>query len=78
MTDFIVFAALFSVYAVMYTGMEGGVAAKDFFDLRSALASTLILLTGSFSCGMALLAIPPAGPKRSSGSPPPFFWEPPS
>ena len=58
MTDFILFAALFAVYAVLYTGMEGGPSAKQFFDLPSALASTLILLTGSFSCGMALLSIP--------------------
>ena len=58
MTDFILFAALSRCMPCSIRECEGGPSAKQFFDLPSALASTLILLTGSFSCGMALLSIP--------------------
>ncbi|HWP61216.1 MAG TPA: cytochrome c oxidase subunit 3 [Candidatus Paceibacterota bacterium] len=50
-TDCVLFAALFSVYAVLHVG--GGV---NLFSLPFVLVETLLLLTSSFTCGLALLA----------------------
>src|SRR5262245_55969880 len=56
MTDLLIFAALFAAYAVLRGNTFGGPTARELFDLRAALAETLILLTSSFTCGLALLA----------------------
>jgi cytochrome o ubiquinol oxidase subunit 3 len=56
MTDCVLFASLFAVYAVLHNNTFGGSAGGDLFDLHSVLAETLILLTSSFTCGLAMLA----------------------
>lgn len=56
MTDCIVFASLFATYAVLHGATFGGPDAKSLFSLPSALHETLILLTSSFTCGLAMLA----------------------
>lgn len=56
MTDCILFATLFATYAVLHNNTAGGPSSKDLFSLPFALGETLILLTSSFSCGLALLA----------------------
>lgn len=56
MTDFVLFAALFAVYAVLRSGTFGGPAASDIFSAPFALTETFILLTSSFTCGLTLLA----------------------
>lgn len=56
MTDFVLFAALFATYAVLRSGTFGGPAPAAVFDARFALLETLILLSSSFMCGLALLA----------------------
>lgn len=56
MTDCVLFATLFATYAVLHTNTFGGPSAKDLLSLPFALVETLILLTSSFTCGMAMLA----------------------
>jgi cytochrome o ubiquinol oxidase subunit 3 len=56
MTDFVLFAALFAVYAVMRSGTFGGPTPAQIFDAPFALLETIILLTSSFTAGLALLA----------------------
>lgn len=56
MTDCILFASLFAAYAVLRNNTAGGVAGSEIFDLPFVLAETLILLTSSFTCGLAMLA----------------------
>jgi cytochrome o ubiquinol oxidase subunit 3 len=56
MTDCVLFATLFAVYAVLYHNTFGGPSGQDLFSLPFALTETLILLTSSFSCGLAMLA----------------------
>ena len=56
MTDLMMFAALFAVYAVLHGNTAGGPGASALFSLPNALTETLILLTSSFTCGLALLA----------------------
>jgi cytochrome o ubiquinol oxidase subunit 3 len=60
MTDLVLFASLFSVYAVLRSqlqfGMVGGLSASEVFSAPFVFAETLILLTSSFTCGLAVLA----------------------
>jgi cytochrome o ubiquinol oxidase subunit 3 len=57
MTDLIMFGVLFAAYAVLHDNTFGGPSARDLFSLNGALAETLILLTSSFTCGLAMLAV---------------------
>ena len=56
MTDCVLFASLFATYAVLYRNTAGGPSGYQLFDLKNVLAETLILLTSSFTCGIAMLA----------------------
>lgn len=56
MTDCVLFATLFATYAVLHNGTFGGPTAQELFSARFALIETLILLTSSFTCGLAILA----------------------
>lgn len=56
MTDCVLFATLFATYAVLHGNTNGGQGGRDLFDLPFVLVETLILLTSSFLCGLALLA----------------------
>lgn len=56
MTDCILFASLFAVYAVLHTHTFGGAHAKELFSLPFVLTETLLLLTSSFTYGLAMLA----------------------
>jgi cytochrome o ubiquinol oxidase subunit 3 len=56
MTDCIIFATLFAVYAVLHNSTFGGPSGKDIFDISTTLAETLLLLTSSATCGLALLS----------------------
>ncbi|MDB5165867.1 MAG: cyoC [Candidatus Saccharibacteria bacterium] len=57
MTDCVLFASLFATYAVLHAAIAGGPSASDIFELPMALTETIILLTSSFTCGLALLAL---------------------
>src|SRR5579864_5595890 len=56
MTDLVMFAALFATYAVLHGNTFGGPSGSKLFNLPFALTETLILLTSSFTCGLAMLA----------------------
>lgn len=56
MTDCLLFATLFATYAVLHNNTNGGPSANELFSLPFALTETLLLLTSSFTCGIALLA----------------------
>jgi cytochrome o ubiquinol oxidase subunit 3 len=57
MTDCMIFASLFAVFAVQRTQYAGGPTGHDLFDLKSALEETVLLLLSSTSCGYAMLAL---------------------
>lgn len=57
MTDGVLFASLFAVYAVLHNNLYGGPSGQTLFNLRYILAETIILLTSSFTCGLASLAV---------------------
>lgn len=56
MTDCVLFATLFATYAVLNRATAGGPGAKELFSLPFVLAETMILLTSSFTCGLAVLS----------------------
>jgi cytochrome o ubiquinol oxidase subunit 3 len=56
MTDLVLFASLFAVYAVLRMNTAGGLAPAALFNGPFVLTETLILLTSSFTCGLSFLA----------------------
>lgn len=56
MTDLLMFAVLFAVYAVLHGNTAGGPADRDLFSLPLAFTETLLLLTSSFTCGIGMIA----------------------
>jgi cytochrome o ubiquinol oxidase subunit 3 len=56
MTDCILFATLFATFAVLRNSTFGGPTGSELFSLPYVLLETLILLTSSFTCGLAMLA----------------------
>lgn len=56
MSDCILFASLFAAFAVLHTNTFGGPGPKELFSMPIVLAETFILLTSSFTYGLALLA----------------------
>jgi cytochrome o ubiquinol oxidase subunit 3 len=57
MTDLLMFAVLFSTYAVLHGNIFNGPSSHEIFDLPFALLETMILLTSSFTSGLAILAL---------------------
>lgn len=57
MSDLIVFGLLFGVYVTMLGGTAGGPGPSELFELKSAFIETAVLLTSSFTFGMASLAL---------------------
>jgi cytochrome o ubiquinol oxidase subunit 3 len=56
MSDCVLFAGLFAVYAVLQGSTFGAPAVGDFASLPLVFAQTLLLLVSSFTAGLALLA----------------------
>jgi cytochrome o ubiquinol oxidase subunit III len=56
-TDLLIFACLFATYIVLRTHTNGGPAGKDLFEVPGFMWETFILLTSSFTSGLATLAM---------------------
>ena len=57
MTDCVLFASLFATYAVLHGNTFGGPSGHELFKLPYVLTETMILLTSSFTCGLAMIAL---------------------
>jgi cytochrome o ubiquinol oxidase subunit 3 len=57
MTDCILFGSLFATYIVLHNNTFGGPGGDKLFDMPAILVETLLLLTSSFTCGLAMLAV---------------------
>lgn len=53
--EIVLFATLFSVYSVLHNRYAGGPTQLDMFEIGGVMAQTLLLLTSSFTCGIAIL-----------------------
>ncbi len=56
MTDCVLFASLFAVFAVLRHNTYGGPTAQQLFSLPYVMLETMALLTSSFTAGLALLS----------------------
>jgi cytochrome o ubiquinol oxidase subunit 3 len=57
MSDAVLFALLFAVYGTMLGATAGATGPAQAFKIRSAFIETLLLLTSSFTFGMASIAL---------------------
>lgn len=55
MSDCILFGMLFATYAVLHSNTHGGPSGRELFDMHFVLVETVLLLTSSFTCGVAML-----------------------
>lgn len=54
-TDLLLFASLFATFLVLRTHTDGGPTGKELFEMPGVMAETFILLTSSFTSGLATL-----------------------
>jgi cytochrome aa3-600 menaquinol oxidase subunit 3 len=52
-SDLILFATLFALYATLYKNTAGGPMPADLFEVTGFTTETVLLLTSSFTCGLA-------------------------
>lgn len=57
MTDCVLFASLFATYMVLRGSTFGGPSGHELFSMPFVLLETMLLLTSSFTCGLAMLAL---------------------
>jgi cytochrome o ubiquinol oxidase subunit 3 len=57
MTDLVLFAVLFATFLVLRHNTFGGPTAFELFHMGPVFAETMVLLTSSFTCSLATLAI---------------------
>ena len=56
LSDIIMFAGFFAAYAVLSSATAGGPTGRQLFDLQNTAVETGLLLTSSFTCGLASIA----------------------
>lgn len=64
MSDCLIFATLFTTYAVLHNNTFGGPSSQDLFTLTLPFVETLVLLISSITCGFAMLAACRSDKKR--------------
>jgi cytochrome o ubiquinol oxidase subunit 3 len=69
MSDAVLFALLFAIYGTMLGATAGAPGPAQEFRIRSAFIETMLLLTSSFTFGMASVAL-----KRDAGARKLVFW----
>ncbi|MGD6801510.1 cytochrome aa3 quinol oxidase subunit III [Rossellomorea vietnamensis] len=52
--EIVLFATLFAVYAVLNQRYAGGPGHQDIFLMKEVMIQTVLLLTSSFTCGLAI------------------------
>jgi cytochrome aa3 quinol oxidase subunit III len=53
-SDLVLFASLFATYLVLYTHTDGGPTGQQLFEIPVFTLETFLLLTSSFTCGLAM------------------------
>lgn len=57
MTDLVIFSVLFATFLVLRNNAFGGPSAMELFHMTPVFVETIVLLTSSFTCSLATLAI---------------------
>ena len=66
-TDCILFGSLFATYMVIHQNTNGGPTAEELFKMPGIIAETFILLTSSFTSGIAVLGMNKGNMKQLIG-----------
>ena len=66
-SDLILFACLIATYLVLVTHTNGGPTGADLFEVPQFTLETFILLTSSFTCGLAMHALKTGHVRRLVG-----------
>jgi len=66
-TDCILFGSLFATYIVLHHNTNGGPTAEELFKMPGIIAETFILLTSSFTSGLAVLGMHKGNTKQLIG-----------
>lgn len=66
-TDCILFGALFATYMVLHQNTNGGPTPEELFKMPGIIAETFILLTSSFTSGLAVLGMHKGNMKQLIG-----------
>jgi cytochrome o ubiquinol oxidase subunit 3 len=66
MSDLLTFAALFATFAVLRNNTAGGPTSEEFFNLQFVFIETMILLTSSFTTGLAMLGMHEGNKKKTT------------
>ncbi|RMB02296.1 cytochrome aa3-600 menaquinol oxidase subunit 3 [Thermoactinomyces vulgaris] len=53
--EVVLFATLFAAYLVYHHQTAGGPSSRELFEVKEFMMETLLLLTSSFTCGLAML-----------------------
>ncbi|MBJ6363699.1 cytochrome o ubiquinol oxidase subunit III [Paenibacillus sp. GCM10012307] len=56
-TDVILFSVLFATFIILRGNFNGGPGPHELFQMPGVIAETFILLTSSFTCGLAVLSM---------------------
>lgn len=65
--DMILFATLFATYLILHSHTAGGPTSKNLFDVRGFTIETVLLLTSSFTCGLATFVMRKGNVKGTIG-----------
>lgn len=57
LSDVIMFSAFFAAYSVLFKSTAGGPTAQQLYDLRNTAIQTACLLSSTFTCGLASIAV---------------------
>jgi cytochrome o ubiquinol oxidase subunit 3 len=57
LSDVVIFASFFAAYAVLFKSTAGGPTAQQLYDLHNTALQTAFLLTSTFTCGLASIAV---------------------
>lgn len=57
MSDCVLFAGLFATFIVLRNNTFGGPSGREIFSMPYIMVETILLLTSSFTCGLAMLAV---------------------
>jgi len=57
LSDVIMFSSFFAAYAVLFKSTAGGPTAHQLYDLSNTALETVLLLTSTFTCGLASIAV---------------------
>jgi len=57
LSDVIIFASFFAAYSVLFKSTAGGPTARQLYDLDNTALETAFLLTSTFTCALASIAV---------------------